>query len=147
MEGMEFELKGLTTISEWVNKGRLLDFSNERISYKESFDDMIMNVSSLLSNHYYAFTSYIVDFEFTEDEYIKYKYSPKMLSLDLYNTTELWSAILFINNMTSISQFKKKKIKLFTPDIIEIFREAMDLYKDDLAKNKNRIDEYENEGE
>ena len=42
-----------------------------------------------------------------DDELSLYKYKPKKLSLDLYDTTELWSVLLELNNMYSVIDFCK----------------------------------------
>ena len=41
--------------------------------------------------------------------------------------------------MTSITQFNKKKIKIFTDTIMRAVNELMSLSEDDLAKNKANI--------
>jgi hypothetical protein len=57
-------------------------------------------------------------FELSELDQIKYRYKPKLLSYDLYKTPELWAAILEINNMKSIIEFKPTEIKVFDPSRI-----------------------------
>lgn len=52
-------------------------------------------------------------------------YKPKMVSLELYGTTELWLALLRVNNMKNISEFHYSIIKVYNPsslmEIINIF--------------------------
>lgn len=50
-----------------------------------------------------------------EVEAIKYKYQPKLLSLDLYGTTELWASLLEINNMISVIEFKSESLIVYDP--------------------------------
>lgn len=39
------------------------------------------------------------------DEIVKYRYKPKLLSYDIYNTTELYYLILRLNNLYNIKDF------------------------------------------
>lgn len=52
-------------------------------------------------------------------------YNPKMLSLTLYGTTELWLGLLRVNNMKNVTEFHKPFIKIYNPyvikDLIDIF--------------------------
>ena len=69
--------------------------------------------------------------------YEKYKFKPKSLSMDLYGTTELWSAILRINDIISISEFSLKKIRLFTTDILSVLNEVLILEEGNIKENKS----------
>lgn len=52
-------------------------------------------------------------------------YKPKMLSLTLYGTTELWLALLRANNMKNITEFHRPFIWIYNPyslkELIDIF--------------------------
>jgi hypothetical protein len=54
-----------------------------------------------------------------------YFYKPKMFSLELYQTTELWLGLLRINAMRNISEFCQPLIKAYDPvkikELINIF--------------------------
>lgn len=59
-----------------------------------------------ITNKYRNFLSNIViTMNLTEAEALKYRYNPKLLSYDLYGTTEYWDDILILNNYSSILQF------------------------------------------
>ena len=61
----------------------------------------------------------------------------------MYNTPELASSLLYINNMISITEFTKKTINIFTEDIMDIINELMSLNEDDLKQNKVDIESEE----
>lgn len=46
-------------------------------------------------------------------------YRPKMLSLEVYGTTELWLAILRLNKMRNVTEFHKPVILLWNADSIK----------------------------
>lgn len=55
----------------------------------------------------------------------EYFYQPKSLSEYLYGTTELWLALLRVNNMRNITEFHLPIIKIYNPNalmnLIKIF--------------------------
>ena len=51
----------------------------------------------------------------TPPEVSLYRFKPKKLSYDLYGTTELWDALLELNQMYSIIEFDREKYKVFDP--------------------------------
>lgn len=46
-------------------------------------------------------------------------YKPKMVSYEIYGTTELWLAILRANNMRNTSEFHYPYIKVYNPDSLK----------------------------
>lgn len=51
-------------------------------------------------------------------EYSKYKYKPELLSYDLYNYTDLYFILMYINNIYSVKDFKFKELYVIPPDIL-----------------------------
>ncbi len=59
----------------------------------------------------------IVTVSLSDEEKAKYRYKPKMVSYDLYNTTEFWNDILLINNFYSLSEFQPgETLKVYDPN-------------------------------
>ena len=51
----------------------------------------------------------------------RFFYQPKSLSLELYGTTELWLALLRVNNMRNITEFHLPLVKIYNPiDVKEL---------------------------
>lgn len=48
-------------------------------------------------------------------------YRPEYLCYEYYKTTDLWYLILFVNNMTSPSEFIKEKVYIVKPEFIDTF--------------------------
>ena len=72
---------------------------------------------SSLTNKYRHFLSKIVRSTALPD-YLKarYKQRPKLVSYDLYGTTEFWNDILILNNCFSVVEFEPSTIKVYDPD-------------------------------
>ncbi len=48
-------------------------------------------------------------------------YKPKMMSLELYGTTELWLALLRLNGMRNVTEFHYPVIQIYNPgDLFEL---------------------------
>ena len=77
--------------------------------------------------------------EFTTKEYYKYRFNPKVLSYDLYGTTELWFFILMANEIYTISEFDFKKLKLFDASIISKLNRMLELDKEFLEINSMEV--------
>lgn len=133
------------TIEQLVKSGKNLEMSHAKVHIKTSYvnpegQKVIINYSSLLDKYYVFLQKIIVDITFTDEEYAKYKFQPKRFCMDHYGTTELWSSILRINNLTSASQFTNQTIRAFTNDIFDVLNEIM-ILEDETLKN-NKLDVY-----
>lgn len=84
-----------------------------------------------------------VQIELSDELLKKYRYRPKLLSLKLYNCMDFWHLILWINNMSSVTQFTNKKIYVFDPDEISVLDKILYLEKYTLSENKENIPEIE----
>ena len=96
---------------------------NEDISYRStSYYSTINNrkdglviqapILSIFDKYRHFLEPAIFTKELTEEQYQNYRFKPKTLSNDLYNTTEFWSALLSINQCTSIMEFDLRKVRI-----------------------------------
>lgn len=93
-------------------------FSSDNVIY--SYLDDLKNVS--------------IKYTFTEEEFMKYKYKPKLLAYDIYGATELYFIILAINDMCNIKDFKKRTINL-------IYKKDLDILLNQIySAEQNRIE-------
>jgi len=130
------------TIQDLIEFGKTQDISHAKLHLKSSFIDnnntrIIVNYTSLLDKYHDHLRKIISTVTLSEEEFAKYKFQPKRLSFEIYGTTELWSMILRINNLTSASQFTMKTLKLFTMDIFDVINEIL-ILEDDALKLNNR---------
>lgn len=96
---MEISYRNLHTNVYVNNKGEII-----KIPYK-----------SIIREYLPYFEKTVVTAKLTTKEISMYRYNPKKLSYDLYDTTELWSALLELNNMCSIIDFTSETPKVFEP--------------------------------
>lgn len=135
-----------TTLEEIIEYGKSLQLSHSKLHTKDFIFDpytkktTIFNTSNILERYMDKVNKLIKEYEFTETEYQKYIYKPKMFCLDIYGDIELWSLLLNINNMISITEFNKKKIKIFTKEIFDFINEVIILEEPNLIINDDYIE-------
>ena len=83
---------------------------------------------------------------FNTKEYYKYRYNPKLLSYDIYGTTELWFFILMANELYSITEFDLRKLVLYDASIISKLNKMLELDQEFLEINSMEIMEQTQSG-
>lgn len=136
VEESSFEPDNQHQLDRWIDEGKNLDISHDKLCLKVRDGDVISPYQSLICKYYYSLVPFISKITLTDDQYFLYKNNPKGLSQELYGTPELWSALMYINNIVSIADFKKKELYVFNKDIIPKLEELMSLAEEDITKNK-----------
>lgn len=120
------------TLSELIEYGKNLEFShrafnsNLKIHDTKTNDTIIIPYAPLINKYREYFDPYIIRLELTEDEQRAYWHSPKILSYDLYGTTEYWSILLYINEAPSFLDFEPEYLNVISKsDIQEVVNELM----------------------
>lgn len=139
------QLINCNTIDKVIKKGKQLEISHDKMHFKASLLDsegnpIIVNHTSILMKYIDFLQDYIVDVEMTDSEFSRYMFQPRLLSYDLYGTTELWSSILALNNITHSSEFKIQKLKLFKNNIFDAINEILVLENREIKRNKTEIE-------
>ncbi len=83
--------------------------------------------------------SIIKTYTMTNNEKIKWSYNPKLLSYELYGTTEFWFLILSINELQSATEFNINPIKIFDTSLPNILGRVMNLEMESIAENNDYI--------
>lgn len=125
-------------ITNWCKAGKKLYIANHAFGLKADVGDVRFIRESYLFK-YHDLLNKSVRVSFTDDEFIKYRYQPKLFCNDYYKTPELWSLLLFINNMTSIVQFNKKQIIAFSTTTINDLAEILNIHSRDIEDNRNSL--------
>ena len=91
--------------------------------------------------------SYTEMMTMTDDEFRKYKYRPKVLSAQLYETVDYWYILLIINGMYSCMDFNKRKIRVLTYEGTRFIKNALMKEEVDISENKTQVQDDLNEYE
>ena len=120
-----------STMSDYISQYNSEEITFPEFFLKQVFDvnnkKMIVNFNSLVIKYMPELESLKTKITLTNEEHAKYKYNPKLLSYDLYGTTELWFLILEANELRSITEFNSKTIYLFKTDILEKMSRILNL--------------------
>lgn len=114
----------ITYLDTYIKDGK-----NEMVSLKNLYDTLLLS-STDRPDHIYRvpFSDFFLQhsdelkgamalYQITESRF----YKPKMVSLELYGTTELWLALLRANNMRNITEFHYPLIKIYHPAKLQEF--------------------------
>lgn len=128
-----------STIRELINNGKQTILNTDELSLKtvvtNSLDEkFVVNISCIFEKYYELMTDYAITVVLTDEEYLRYKYKPRVLSKDLYGTYDLHYLLLKLNNITSVIYFDFTELKVFRPEIISILNEIQ------IIEEENRID-------
>lgn len=131
-----------STITEYIENARLdpmridtfflQEFQESKI--KDNYA-MILNGVCILDKYQQILDTFKTTREFSKEEFERYKYNPKALSYELYNTTELWFLLLRANNMYSPIDFIKNPCSIYTTDVVNTLNEIINIEID--IKNLN----------
>lgn len=124
-EALDTALQGDMTIAKLhypkvLNDGRL--GIKATVNYESRLDYFISSLNDYKS-----------EMTLTQELYDKYKYNPKMMSYDLYDTTDYWWLLLQANEMHSAVEFNKRKVKYYSKSALKqlipmILRSDMSIY-------------------
>lgn len=95
--------------------------------YTQTGETIRIPMNHIVNKYKEYFDPYIVTVSLDEREERMYRYAPKRLSMDVYNTTEYWSILLYINECHSIIDFHPEgTVKLVQVNkITELLNEIM----------------------
>ena len=129
-----------TTVDSVIEAGQMLDISESTMAFHNTIDDsIVLAYHNVITKFYRVLSDHIIEVTLSDDEYDEYVQQPKKYCYDMYGTPELAYSLLYINDMPSVTDFKRRKIKIFTDDIMDIIVELMSLNEEDLEKDQSDI--------
>ena len=140
-----YEQTNAYTIPREVKIEQNMEITHGKLQFKTRFDDfykdrhLVIPHQSIIGQFRYILNPYIIERAFDEYEQRRYYQKPKLLSMDLYNSAELWSWLMYINNCKSMANFTFSKVKVFTPNIDSAIREILTIYHDDIVANQREV--------
>ena len=140
------------TLSDFISEYSIEDLRIDAFYLQQVFWDknkmthkVVVNENSIADKYANELEENKHIVELTTKEYYKYRYNPKLLSYDIYGTTELWFFILMANELYSISEFDLRKVVLFDTAIITKLNRMLEMDAEFLEINsmevKQEIDE------
>lgn len=100
-------------LSQFIKTGRQAPtISYTDLSYRESHSGISFVIKNVLNDYLIEMKQLACKVMLSDKEYEKYKFKPKLLSYDIYGTTEYYVYILLINDMCNVLEFDTKKLLL-----------------------------------
>ena len=135
-----------STITEYISDYNSEELQSSAFFLKQVLDiktnkKIIVNFNNLILKYMPELKDLKQKIELSDTEYAKYKYNPKLLSFDLYGTTELWFMILELNELYSVTQFDSKTIYLFKSNIVDKMIRILNLETEVKNYNEEEISE------
>lgn len=93
--------------------------------------------SNVLRNKYrQVIDGLCIELKFTSDEFSKYRYRPKTLSLALYGTVDLWHTLMWLNNIPSATQFDVETLRVIDPKHLKEIRMILEKESENLIATR-----------
>lgn len=133
-----------STIQEIIEAGKRAALTTDELSLKtivtnSSDEKFIINLTPVFEKYYELLTDYAVTVRLTEEEYLRYRFKPRLLSKDLYGTYDLHYLLLKLNHITSVIYFDYTELRVFTPEIVSLLNEIKILEFDNYTENQMEI--------
>lgn len=130
------------TVENFIKVMSMETISFEQLSFLDKTDsDVVMITYNILNDYKDEIDSLTVTINLSDEEFLKYCYKPRLLSYDVYGDTEMFFIILFINNICSVKDFNKRKIKMLRKshmeDVLSLIHNSE---KYNIIKNRNKIE-------
>lgn len=125
---------------DFITEGVDSEISVATTSYLLNINDTIITTSSIFDSYIDFIMPNTVLISLTDEEYEKYKFDPKLLSLELYGTMELWFLLLKINRCSSLFEFKSKLVRIIHPNELDVINKIINLNEERLVKSRQNLD-------
>ena len=134
------------TLSDFISEYSIEDLRIDAFYLQQVFWDknkmthkVVVNENSIADKYANELEENKHIVELTTKEYYKYSYNPKLISYDIYGTTELWFFILMANELYSISEFDLRKVVLFDTAIITKLNRMLEMDAEFLEINSMEV--------
>lgn len=129
-----------STIQGVIELGKEFKMNSKDLHFKQILqntkgENIIVNMNAVFEKYYELLLEYTSTVILTDEEYLKYRFQPKVLSRDLYGTQELYFLLLRLNHMVSVIEFDKRNLKVFDKKLITLLNEIMVLEGDNILDN------------
>lgn len=102
-----------TTIEDFIKAGKDVTLSYDSLSFKDVLSNgTIVSILNVIDDYIEELREESLLVTFSIEEFRKYQYKPKLLSIDIYGNPELYYIILLLNDMADVKEFNKQSIYL-----------------------------------
>lgn len=124
------------SLDGFLKFSKLTTISYQNLSYIQPFKGILFPIHNILDDYINEFKEKATLVKFSDDEYEKFKYKPRLLSNYLYDSTELFFVILALNGIATEKEFTSKILYLLKNDDMKKLLETI------YTKEKYLIEDY-----
>ncbi len=135
-------IKGISTLLEEINDNLQNKLVISNISFPVSINNVVFVKEYIFKFYRDVVLGNCTEVDLGDALERLYLYRPKYLSLALYGTIDLWYLLLYINNMTSCTEFNKKVIKIYNPNSMELLNKIIEIQKENLLTAQDSPPKY-----
>ena len=136
-------MKTINSIQQFISNKPTIGTDYQNMSLVEERGNIQFPVVNLITDDYFdEFKKASVRVELTEDEILKYKYIPKLLSYDIYDNAELYYIILRLNDLYNVKDFNLGKKYLYLIPKAKLKEYLSDIYTQENANAKTFNDNH-----
>jgi len=124
------------TMTEFIALGEASDAVDyTKLSFIETYNSRDYTICNVLTDYLYELKNDAITVTLSNAEQLKYRYRPKILSYDVYGTTELYYIILLLNGICNVKEFDFTSLKMLKKDDMSNFlSEIYTANKSDISK-------------
>jgi hypothetical protein len=133
-----------STIQSIIDEGKNLKIINRELSLKEIMvnsagEKFVVNMYNLYEKYYELLLDHTARVVLSEEEQMRYRFNPRLLSKDLYGTIELHYMLLRLNHVYSVINFDFTEVIVFKPSVITLLNEIMVIESENFIENEVSI--------
>ena len=133
-----------STIKSIIDEGKNLKIINRELSLKEIMvnsvgEKIVVNMYNLYEKYYELLLDHTARVVLSEQEQMRYRFNPRLLSKDLYGTIELHYMLLRLNHVYSVINFDFTEVTVFKPSVITLLNEIMVIESENFIENEVSI--------
>lgn len=125
-----------STIEEFISFKDDNTFSYHNMSFRDKYDNISYPIKNIIDDYKTELMELVVEVTLNDEEYIKYRYKPRILANDIYDNPDLDFIILTINGICNMKEFDSRVINLIKLDELNDFLTSI------FNANKEDIDIY-----
>lgn len=125
-----------SSLTEFINLGKDIKITYNNYSIKSKIGNLNYPVHNIIYDYIAEIKQKRILVTLSDEEYLKYKFKPRLLAYDIYGNGELYFIILAINDIIDIKDFDFKKIFMLKKEDIAIINKIYIAEKKYLTENK-----------
>lgn len=113
----KFNTETTYTLSEFIRAGKMNTIDFDRFSYKELLSNGTeVSILNVIDDYMTELREAAVSVRLSTEEYLKYRYKPKLLARDVYGNAEVYFIILLINGRIDVKDFDISNLMMLSVD-------------------------------